>query len=309
MTQNETKYMECAIALAEKLHFTRAAQVVGLSQPMLTKNIQDLEKIVGCLLFNRVGKTVALNDAGRAYVAQARLGLLYGERAVQATRAVMQGADVSLHIGRSPNTDPFFVTTLLSIQLPLFPTLSIDWCSESSYDLVHDLLAGSVDLALVTEPPESPLLTTVQIGETPFYIAMSNRDELASHPSVSLSMMANRRWFLFERRLHPPLYNLVVHLAEERGIHASKFSIFTVPEETFPSAAEGAGVAFLVKSGALRMARNGVTVRPLDEERLRLRTYLASRADNESKVASELVMAFMRKISNINESKQLLLPI
>jgi DNA-binding transcriptional LysR family regulator len=103
-----------------KLHFTRAAQLVGLSQPMLTKNIQELERIVGGLLFDRIGKTVTLTDGGRAYVAQARLGLLYGERAVQAARAVMQGADVPLHIGRSPYTAPFLVTTLRSIQLPLF---------------------------------------------------------------------------------------------------------------------------------------------------------------------------------------------
>jgi DNA-binding transcriptional LysR family regulator len=168
MTQNETKYMECAIVLAEKLHFSRAAQALGISQPMLTKNIQDLERLVGGLLFNRIGKTVTLTDAGRAYIAQARLGLVYSERAVQEARAVMQGSDVPLYIGRSPDTDPFLVTTLLSIQLPLFPRLSIDWSSQFSVDLVQELLAGVLDLAFVTEPPESPLLSTVQVGERLF---------------------------------------------------------------------------------------------------------------------------------------------
>jgi hypothetical protein len=56
-------------------------------------------------------------------------------------------------------------------------------------------------------------------------------------------------------------------------------------------------VAFVVKSGAIRIARNGITVRPLAEDALMLKTYLASRADNSSKVVSELVRAFMRKLS------------
>jgi hypothetical protein len=57
------------------------------------------------------------------------------------------------------------------------------------------------------------------------------------------------------------------------------------------------------------VARNGVTVRPLAEETLVLKTFLASRADNSSKVASELVRGFMRKLSHLEENRQLYLPI
>jgi hypothetical protein len=52
----------------------------------------------------------------------------------------------------------------------------------------------------------------------------------------------------------------------------------------------------VVKSGAIRIARDGITVRPLAEDSLILRTYLASRAEEKSKVVSELVRAFMRKL-------------
>jgi DNA-binding transcriptional LysR family regulator len=179
MARNETKFMECAVALSEELHFTRAAQKIHISQPMLTKTIQDLEDSVGGLLFIRNRKIVTLSDAGRAYIEQARLALLYGERAFQAAKAAMQSADVLLNIGRSPYTDPFLVSTLLSIELPLFPQLKIELTSRFSCELAHELLIGSLDLAIVTEPPESPLLTTVKIAESHFYIAMSKRDDLA----------------------------------------------------------------------------------------------------------------------------------
>ena len=72
---------------------------------------------------------------------------------------------------------------------------------------------------------------------------------------------------------------------------------------------DGLCVAFLVKVGALRMARNGVTVRPLTQDELILKTYMARRANNKSKAASELVRAFMRKLSHQGNQKQLSLPI
>ncbi len=309
MVRNETKLMESAIALAEELHYQRAARKVRISQPMLTKNIQDLETIVGGPLFIRNRKSVLLNDAGRAYVQQARLSLLYSERAVQAARAVMQDVDVPFHIGRSPYTDPFLTSTLMSIHLPLYPKLRIELASQYSVDLVHDLLDGTLDLVIANEPPESALLTQIQIADSPFYIAMARRDALAEKPEVTFADVNGRRWILFERRLHPPLYDLILEAAERRNVRPGSIQHVTAPEEAFPFVADRSAVAFLVKAGALLMARNGVTIRPLAEHKLRLRTFLVSRADNDSKIASEIVRTFVRKTSEVSTYKQLPLPI
>ena len=304
MARNQTKYMESVIALSEELNFTRAAKKIHISQPMITRNIAEVEASLGSQLFERDRKRVRVNAAGRAYIEQARLALMYGERALQSARAVMQNANVVLHIGRSPYTDPFLTSTLLSIRLPRFPRLRIELSSQFSYDLARELLEGSLDLAIANHPPESPLLTTVKIAEAPFYIAMSEDDELARHPFVTLESMTDRCWILFERRLHPLIYDNVMHLAQVKKVAPSKLQHITGPEEAFPSVVEGSCVAFLVKAGALRIAREGVTVRPLAEDALSLKTYLLSQADNQSKVVSELVRTFMRKLSNIPRGRQ-----
>jgi DNA-binding transcriptional LysR family regulator len=309
MAHDKMKQMESAIALAEELSFTRAAIKRHISQPTFTKHISDLESDLGIELFERDKRKVAVTDAGRAYIHEARIAVLHSSRADHAARAAKHNAELVLNVGKSPYTDPFLTSTLLSIHLPLFPRLRIEVTSQYSCDLARELLAGGLDLAIATEPPESPLLTTVKVAEAPFYIAMSRRDELARQPSVTLDAMARRCWVLFERRLHPPVYDSVMRLAEERKIKPAKIQHITAPEEAYAFVADGRCVAFLVKAGALIMARNGITVRPLVEEALSLKTYLASRADNESKVASELVRAFMRKVSDVGESKQLLLPI
>jgi DNA-binding transcriptional LysR family regulator len=309
MSKNDTKLMDSVIALAEVLHYGRAARKLRISQPMLTKNIQDVEALIGGPLFLRDRKRVVLSDAGRAYVQEARLSLLHGERAVQAARAVMQNMDETFHVGRTPYADPFLVSTLLSVKLPLFPRLKIELISKFSMSLVDDLLAGVLDLAIANAPPESPLLTCVQVAELPFYIAMAKRDELAHYSSVSLDQLDGRRWILFDRQLHPPLYGSIIQEAEQRGIRHLSIQHVTAPEEAFPSVADGSALAIVVKAGALLMARNGVTVRPLSESSLQVKTCLVCRADDDSKIASEFVRAYMRKMPDKQRHQQLPLPI
>ena len=89
--------------------------------------------------------------------------------------------------------------------------------SKFSLNLIDDLLAGVLDLAIANEPPESPLLTCVQIAELPLYIAMAKREELARYPSVSLDQMGGRNWILFERQLHPPVYDSIIEVGFFRG--------------------------------------------------------------------------------------------
>lgn len=309
MTQNDTKFMDSAMALAETLHFTKAARRLRISQPQLTKNIQELEDTLGVRLFDRDRKTVVLNDAGRAYLEQAKLSIMYAERAFQAAREAVREADTALHVGRSPYTDPFLISTLDSVQLPLYARLRIEISSHYSCELVDEILTGALDVAIATEPPESPLLTTLQVAELPFYIAMSRNDKLAGRPSVTLEALSNYCWILFERRLHPPLYDHVLHQAQDRKIVPKKIRHITAPEEAFPLVEAGECIAFVVKTGALLLARNGVTVRPLEEPALKLKTYLVSRADNESKLVSEFVRTFMRKLSPPKKDVQSALPV
>ena len=300
--------MDSALTLAETLHFTKAARRLRISQPQLTKNIQELEDILGVRLFDRDRKTVVLNDAGRAYLEQAKLSIMYAERAFQAAREAMREADTALHIGRSPYTDPFLISTRYSVQLPLYPRLRFEISSHYSCELIDEILASALDVAIAAEPPESPLLTTVQVAELPFYIAMSRKDKLAGGPSVSLDSLSNYCWILFERRLHPPLYDQVLHLAQGRNIVPKKIRHITAPEEAFPLVEAGECIAFVVKTGALLLARNGVTVRPLEEPALNMRTYLVSRTDNESKLVSEFVRTYMRRISPPKKSVQSVSP-
>ena len=120
---------------------------------------------------------------------------------------------------------------------------------------------------------------------------------------------------LFERQVHPQLYDSILRTADARQIVPTKMHHVMTAEEAFPFVTQGA-VAFLAKSGALHLAKTnskrfacGVSIRPLHEGTLSLQTFLVSRAYNDSKLVSELVRAFVRKLSLFPGVKQLALPL
>lgn len=298
MALPEIRLLETAIVLAEELNFSRTAERLRIDQATVSRRIQELEGDVDLLLFERNHQIVELTDAGRSFVEEARLALLHVERAVGSARSAKENAELVLNVGRSPYTDPFLITTLMSVKLALYPQLKIDLSQQFSCELIHDVLAGSLDLAIANEPPQSRRLTSIKIAEAPFYIAMQEDDDLAYEDSVTLDMLAGRPWVIFERKMHPPVYDTVMRLAEERKVVPSKLCHIVVPEDSYSFIADDGAVALVVKSGAIRIARDGITVRPLAEDTLTLKTYLTSRANDNSKVASELVRAFMRKLSS-----------
>lgn len=301
MVRREVKLLESAIAVAEELSFSRTARKVHLSQPTITRNISIIEDALGTGLFERDHKRVEMTDAGRAFVEEARISVLHRQRAFEAARAVAQDAEMLLNVGKSPYVDPFLVSTLLAIRLPLYPQIKIELSSEFSFELVYEVLGGELDLAIVTEPPESRQLDAVKIDESPFYIAMSKTDILADRQLISLDLLAGKVWVMPEHRIHPLVDDQILRIAKMRKVLPMKIQHVVMPEETFPYIVDGAAVAFVAKSGAMRVARNGVTIRPLAEDNLVLKTCLVSHAENRSKALSELVRTFVRKLSSLHK--------
>ena len=87
---------------------------------------------------------------------------------------------------------------------------------------MHDVLTGSMDLAITTEPPMSPLLSATKIAQAPFYITMAKDDEAASQQQLSMSALHGKEWVLFERHVHPSLYDSVLRVAAENPAPANR---------------------------------------------------------------------------------------
>lgn len=306
----DSRLLLAAIVLAEELHYGRAAQRLHIAVSTLSKQIAQLEERLGFILFIRNSKTVELTEAGRAYVEEARASLLHAEKAVNVARAANEGREHILMAGHTPYTDPAFKLTLLSIHLPLYPSIKVQLQSDFTFDLVHGLLAAELDVALVAWPPDSPALTLVEIAQAPLYVVLPERHVASVRDHVMLSDLANDQWILFSKRVHPLLYDAIFQRAKDYGIVPKEVHHIVTPDEAVRLVLENAGVAITAKAGALSHQQPGVVMKPLGETQLVVRTYLALRSNESSRMVNEFARAFLRKCAPPSDpDNQMKLPI
>jgi DNA-binding transcriptional LysR family regulator len=204
MVLPEIRLLQAAIALAEELNFSRAAERLRIEQSTLSKRIVELESQIDLRLFERNHQVVALTEAGRHFVEDARSAVLYAERAVTGARAALHGADDVIHIGRSAGTDPYLVTMIQSIRLSLFPGLKVKLWSNFSHELARMVAAGKLDLALVTAIPDSPALSFLSVTEAPAILRCRKATPSPRTPN-STSRFAGAR-LDSSRAAHQPVY-------------------------------------------------------------------------------------------------------
>lgn len=294
----DIRLLQAAIAVAEELSFSRAAARLHITQPALSKQIHELELQLGVLLFERDNQRVELTDACRVFIEEARLSVLHLERSIHKARSTAQGAEAILHIGTSPSIDPFLLSTLMSIRLPLFPTLRIYKSSNFSPELSRQVMTGELEIAVLTAVPPTPKLNFLDIGSAPFYAVMRDRDLLARQREIRLRDCHERPWFLFGRHLNPSLYEEFMMRAKNQGSTPTEVHHVTTAEEAAHFLSHQDGIAFLTRYGAWRIARRGLAMRPLVDSELRLRTVLVTRADDETRLVSEFVRAVVRKLQH-----------
>lgn len=309
MVLPEIRLLQAAIVVAEELHFSRAADRLHMTQSNLSKQILKLERIIGFQVFRHNHQAAELTDAGRVFIAEMREVLAQFERSILSARAVLDGSVEVLNIGKSSYTDPFLASTILSIQLPLFPNLKIKLWSNYSNQLAQQVVVGTLDMALITGVPEKPKLSTLTIADNPFYVVMSMDDELAAYREIHLSQMDGRNWVLLGQHANAYLYDMIQSVAAHRGAHPADLYHFTSPEEAVELAREHQGLALLPRAAAWRVARDGLTMRPLTEDRLRLVTSLAVHIDSKSRLVNEFVKAAGKKFGGISQRGQGKLPL
>jgi LysR family transcriptional regulator, benzoate and cis,cis-muconate-responsive activator of ben and cat genes len=295
-TAVEVRYQEAVIALAEELNYTRAANRLRITQSALTKQIRELEKILGFPLFKRDKKSVVLTPAGEEFVREARLAVLHAERAVNLARTAQDGAGRVITVGRSPYTSQDLIAGLFAIELPLYPSLRVHLESEFSLDLVHCVAAGSVDFAIVTEVPVPQSLTSSALIEAPLHAVLNEDDPTAQEESVSIRDLADKPWAVFSKKAHPLMYDRLFGIVKREGINVKEVQHVLTAQEALPLVADQDYVSFVTQSTASRTQQAGVVFRPIRDEEMLLHTSPIMRADNDSRLVNSFVRTYLKTL-------------
>jgi DNA-binding transcriptional LysR family regulator len=295
----EPRLLRAVITVAEELSFTRAAQKLHITQPALSKQIADLEERYGFKLFSRSNKRdVQLTDAGRVLVERARSALTQIELGIRLAQAAHEGNSSTLMVGYSPYADHAWVSTLLAIQLHMFPELHVSTMTMFAMELFRSVLAGELSLALVTAPAENAQIAATQFAQAPLYAAL-----LETHPAIHnerlvLSDLANDNWILFARQVHPMVHDAILDTASRAGIVPRKAHDIMGVRQAIHLVSEGHGIAILTKPMALEIHSKGIVVKALFDKPLSFPTCLIRRVDDKSRLTKEFAHAFLSRFAN-----------
>ncbi|MFB7594032.1 LysR family transcriptional regulator [Streptomyces sp. NPDC056160] len=197
----ELRTLRYFVAVAEELHFGRAAARLHMSQPPLSRAIKRLEAETGAALFERSSAGVALTAVGAVLLEEARALLEQADRAAVRVAAAAGAATVTIGI-LGDSTDPA-AARLADTYRRRHPDVEVRVRDTDLTDPTCGLHAGLVDVALTRGPFDGTGLSVRELRADPVGALLRADDPLARRGSLEPAELADRRWFLFPEGTDP----------------------------------------------------------------------------------------------------------
>jgi DNA-binding transcriptional LysR family regulator len=178
--------LRCFVAVAEELHFGRAAARLNMTQPPLSRQIQVLEHIIDAPLLERTSRSVRLTPAGRSFLPEARRILKLAESASQVARRIALGKTGSLKIGFTAAAAYGFLPELIAACRARLPEVDFSLKEMVTGDQLEALASGQIDAGLLRPPIARPELSTRRVVAEPLLAAIPEQHPLASAEIVSI---------------------------------------------------------------------------------------------------------------------------
>ncbi|EME68759.1 LysR family transcriptional regulator [Paramagnetospirillum caucaseum] len=193
------RHLQCFAAVAEKLHFRRAAEQINISQPALSAQIAQLEETLGVLLLERTRRRVLLTPIGQDLAERANAIL----RSVSDLEEHAQGARIPLsgilRLGVLPTLGPYLLPHFLPEMRRRHPDLKLYLREEAGDRLLGELASGQLDLILTSSAPASDQhLTVVPLFREPLWAVLPRGHRLAGQDSLTPADLAGEQLILLE---------------------------------------------------------------------------------------------------------------
>jgi DNA-binding transcriptional LysR family regulator len=242
----DLRHLRYFLVVAEELHFTRAAARLHMAQPPLSRQIKELELIVGTALFERAKKRIRLTPAGSALVQEIKPWLDDLAPRLASAAQVSSGQSGSLRIGANTATiaNPL-VPQLLQHWRQEHPALRLDFVELNSIDQQPALLNGRIDVGLAWDVTERwPGIRFEPIVAQPLCCYLQRRHPLARQQQIKLPQLANYPLITFPRRIGTTVFRQFLALCAREGFTPSQtveYEDFTMIQ-TAVAASEGIGI-------------------------------------------------------------------
>ncbi|RYJ27496.1 LysR family transcriptional regulator [Streptomyces sp. L-9-10] len=255
------RHLRIFAVVAEELHFSRAADILGMAQPPLSQAIRRLEKELGTELFDRSRRQVRLTAAGTVLLEEARDLLVREERLRALVCRAGEGGPSALRAGVPPDTPASVLHALLAACAERAPDLRVDLREETTEEQLRLLASGRLDVGLLHQPADITGLVAGPEVSMELGVVLPRTSPLAGAPEVALGELAGHDLVLFPRATAPGRYDSTLDSCRLGGFVPARIQHARTPEFLIGLVAAGQGIAF--DAGPVARKEPRVVWRPL----------------------------------------------
>ena len=301
----ELRHLRYFVAVAEELHFRRAAERLFVAQPAVSEQIRKLEAELGVRLFDRTHRSVSLTEPGSALLVEARRVLHQAEVAQRAARNAHRAAGTRLRIGYVADALPASVPRALQHLALAAAKVEISLETGAALQLVQAVQDRRLDAAVVGLPVPTKGLRVTTLGHQSLVAALPAAGPGGREDELTLERLNPQRLVTLPRDANPALHDAVVSLCRDAGLSPT---FVEAPEARVEAVllavAAGAGVALLPAAVMQRYAAPGVRLVELDGLEPAFETAVLTQPDTESLA----LHGFLRAVSHTSRHRPVASP-
>ncbi len=257
----ELRHFRYLLVILEKQGFRAAAEELHTSQPNLTVQARQFQENASVRLFRRMKNgRIRPTETGIAFIGLARLLLETRDEIIDALIAIERGEIGSVRFGCSPLVDPNLFRRLCTIHKELLPTCSIRPTHGDTGQLADEILAGSVDAAIVTLPLKHSDLHIEELRSDRLVVCLRRDNPVAAKFALQPDDLQNSPAVLYHPHRHPDAHVRLLELLAEAGINVQEYSHASHPSEMQTLVKEGHGFALIREGTSLD---EELTTRPI----------------------------------------------
>ena len=261
----ELRHLRYFVAVAEELHFSRAAEKLQMAQPPLSQQIRQLEHMVGVRLFERNHHSVMLTNAGQLFLEDAVRILEQVDHALLRMQQAQHGQVGRLDIGFVNNAvaTESFLPDVLAAYHQRFPAVEMHLCEMHPEVQLQALQKQQIQVGFVASFQRVPAEFEAEVLQhIPFVAVLAPQHRFASQPSVALRSLIKESFILCQRQSTPVLYDRIIQRCGESPRVTQEVSDIRM---VLGLVAANLGVS-LVPASAMPLRTEGVIYRPLSDD-------------------------------------------
>jgi DNA-binding transcriptional LysR family regulator len=275
----ELTHLRYFVAVAEELHFGRAAERLHISQPPLTQQIQRLEARIGCALLVRTSRKTELTAAGRAFYESAKTVLQETRRAVENARRLARGELGQLTIATPPSLMLAVLPPAILEFRRQFPGVNLRLREMATSAIFHAIESGFADLGLVRGPDIPQSIEKLATWHESLIAILPRSHAIARRHSFHLKMLAKEPFVFFPSALGPAFYGELLDHCRKAGFEPKIVQEATEWSSVIALVSAGLGVSIGPESVGGLLERT-VAIRRLPKLRTEVHIIRSGKRDN-----------------------------